>query len=215
MGFYDRRILPHIIHLVCGSAKIKAERLKVVPQAEGQVLEIGMGSGHNLALYDQDKVEQLWGLEPSAAMRQKARNNVEASGMEVTWLDLPSETIPLADESVDTVVLTFTLCSIADWRGALGEMGRVLKPQGKLLYCEHGYAPQGRVRRWQDRLNSSWKKIAGGCHLNRRIEDLLVESGFVLHSPQRGFVPGAPKFSSYIYWGCASYAQDSKSLSES
>ena len=153
MSFYEDKILPHVIHLACGAKPILKQREKVVPQAEGRILEIGMGTGINLAYYNPDKVEKLWGLEPSAGMRAKARPRIEAAPFDVEWLDLPGEEIPLDDNAVDTVVLTYTLCTIADWLSAVRQMRRVLKPGGKLLFSEHGKAPDAAVEKWQNRIN--------------------------------------------------------------
>ena len=169
MGFYDTHILPHLMYLSCGIKPIGRQREKVVPLAAGRVLEVGMGSGLNIPYYDRDKVEFVWGLEPSTGMRRKARRNLRHAGFEVKWLDLPGEEIPLDDGSVDTVLLTYTLCTIPDWRQALGQMRRVMKPGGTLIFCEHGESPDARVRKWQERVNPVWKKVSGGCHLNRPI----------------------------------------------
>jgi ubiquinone/menaquinone biosynthesis C-methylase UbiE len=178
MGLYERYVLPHMINMSCGSPPILKQREKVVPQAQGRVLEIGMGSGLNLSFYDPDKVDLVFGLEPSEGMRIKAQKNLAASPVQVEWLDLPGEQIPLDDKSVDTVVLTYTLCTIADFRAALLGMRRVLKPGGALLFCEHGEAPDESISRWQARINPFWQKIAGGCNLNRPIPQNIEESGF-------------------------------------
>ena len=178
MSFYDDKILPHVIHLACGTKPVLKQREKIVPQAEGRILEIGMGSGINIAYYNPDKVTKLWGLEPSTGMREKAKKRVAAAPFDLEWLDLPGEEIPLDDSSVDTVVLTYTLCTIPDWLAAVKQMRRVLKPGGKLLFSEHGKAPDAAVRKWQDRIDPLWGKIAGGCHLNRDIPKLLTEGGF-------------------------------------
>ena len=203
MSLYERHILPHVVHLACGSPGIAAKRRLVVPHAAGRVLEIGMGSGHNLAFYNPDRVEHLWGLEPSEGMRRRAARNLERSPVAVEWLDLPSESIPLADSSADTVVLTFTLCSILSWEKALGEMRRVLKPQGQLLFCEHGRHPEQRVQKWQDRLNPLWKKLAGGCHLNRDIPVLLRDGGFHLEQLEQGTLSPGPHWITWSSWGRA------------
>ncbi|RLC99859.1 MAG: SAM-dependent methyltransferase, partial [Chloroflexota bacterium] len=133
MNFYDEHCLPHLIHCACGLKVIQSQREKVVPVAEGRVLEVGMGSALNIPFYDPDKVEFVWGLEPSQAMRKKARKNLGRAPFEVRLLDLPGEEIPLDDNSVDSVLLTYTLCTIPDWRNALQQMRRVLKPGGKLI----------------------------------------------------------------------------------
>ncbi|MAZ88869.1 MAG: SAM-dependent methyltransferase [Cellvibrionaceae bacterium] len=203
MSFYDNHILPHVIDLACGSKPVLKQREKIVPQAEGRILEIGMGSGINIPFYDPDKVEKVWGLEPSEGMREKARPRVEAAPFELEWLGLPGEEIPLDNDSADTIVLTYTLCTIPDWRAAVEQMRRVLKPGGKLLFSEHGKAPDEAVRKWQDRINPVWKKIGGGCHLNRDIPKLLTEGGFDIKQLDSMYVPSTPKVAGYTYWGYA------------
>ena len=199
---YDRFILPHLIHLACGNEAIERQRGKVVPHATGRVLEIGMGSGLNLAHYDPGKVDLLWGLEPSEGMRRKALRRVEASPIDVRWLDLPAEEIPLEEHSVDTVVLTYSLCTIPGWRQALEQMRRVLKPDGRLLIAEHGKATDAAVHRWQQRLEPIWKPIAGGCHLTRDIPALVEAGGFSIETMETMFLPG-PRFATFNYWGAA------------
>ena len=135
MSFYEEHILPHVINCACGMKTVAKQREKIVPQARGQVLEVGMGSGLNLPFYHTDAVDFVWGLEPSSGMRAKAQANIDAASVAVRWLDLPGEHIPFEDNSVDTVLLTYTLCTIPDWFAALKQMQRVLKPQGKLLFC--------------------------------------------------------------------------------
>jgi ubiquinone/menaquinone biosynthesis C-methylase UbiE len=181
---------------------IDRQRSKMVPLAKGVVLEIGMGSALNLKHYDVDKVEMIWGLEPSAGMRRKAQSNLDQSSIKVKWLDLPSESIPLDDNSVDTVVLTYTLCTIADWRAALVEMKRVLKSDGKLIFSEHGKAPDEDVQNWQKRVNPIWKKLAGGCNLDRDIPRLIESVGFKIDKLEQCYVKG-PKIATYQYFGTA------------
>ncbi len=201
MGFYDDRILPHLINLACSAKPIRYQRKKVVPHAEGRILEVGMGSGLNIQYYDPDKVEFVWGLEPSRGMRRKAEKNLAAAPFEVKWLDLPGEQIPLDDDSADTVLLTYTLCTIPDWRTALEQVRRVLKPGGKLLFCEHGRAPDENVRRWQDRINGVWGKVAGGCNVNRPIPDYIEQGGFKIHRIETMYVPSTPRVAGFTYWG--------------
>ena len=202
MSFYDDRVLPHLIDLACSTKPARKQREKIVHLAEGDVLEIGFGSGLNLPYYDRDKVRRIFGLEPSEGMRRKAQPNVDASGLDVEFIDLPGEEIPLESQSVDTVLVTFTLCSIDDAVAALECMRRVLKPGGKLLYCEHGAAPDDRVRRWQDRLNPGWKRVSGGCNMNRDVPGLIESTGFSITTDERMYIPG-PKILSYNYWGAA------------
>ena len=206
MGFYENRILPVMINKACAGPPILKQREKVVPEAQGRVLEVGMGSGINLPFYDPSRVEFVWGLEPSEGMRKLAGERIAAAPFEVKLLDLPGESIPLDDHSVDTVLLTFTLCTIPDFRTALAQMRRVLKPGGKLLFCEHGEAPDDSVRKWQNRINPIWKKIAGGCNLNRPIPHCLTEAGFAIENLETLYLPNTPRIAAFNYWGRASVA---------
>ena len=205
MGFYDRHILPHLINLACGAKPIRYQRRKIVPQAEGRVLEIGIGSGLNLPFYDPTRVEKLWGLEPAAEIRRMAEKAAVGLPFDVEFIGLPGEAIPLDDRSVDTVVTTYTLCTIPDAVAALREMRRVLKPGGRLLFAEHGRAPDESVRRWQDRLTPMWRRIGGGCHLNRDMPDLLRQGGFSVDRLETMYIPG-PRPMSFNYWGAATPA---------
>ncbi len=153
MGWYEERLLPHLINLACATKPTRKQREKIVPLARGDVLEIGIGSGLNLPYYEQDKVRKIWGLEPSEGMRKLAKRKLVGSALDLEFIDLPGEEIPLEDNSVDTVVVTYTLCTILDAGKALEGMRRVLKKDGCLLFTEHGRAPDEDVRRWQRRLN--------------------------------------------------------------
>jgi ubiquinone/menaquinone biosynthesis C-methylase UbiE len=175
-----------------------------VPQAQGEVLEIGFGSGLNLPHYRREQVSRLWALEPSAEMRALAAPRVAASGLDVHWLELPGEAVPLPAHSVDCVVMTYTLCTIPDAAAALAQVRRVLRPPGRLLFCEHGAAPDAAVRRWQDRLDGLWSRLAGGCHLNREMEPLIASAGFCLDELQSRYLPKTPRFAGYNTWGVAS-----------
>jgi len=203
MGLYERYVLPRMIDKACGAPPVLKQRAKVVPLAEGRVLEVGMGSGINLAFYDPSRVKLVFGLEPSEGMRRKAQKNLAQSPVKVEWLDLPGEQVPLDDHSVDTVVLTYTLCTIPDFRAALAQMRRVLRPGGSLLFCEHGEAPDAGVRKWQARINPIWKKIGGGCNLNRPIPHLLEEGGFKIGQLDSMYLPNTPKVAAFNYWGQA------------
>ena len=204
MSWYEQRILPHVIDLACSTKPCRKQREKIVPLAEGDVPEIGMGSGLNLPYYDQHKVRKLWGLEPSEGMRKLAAKNLQGLSLDLDleFIDLPGEEIPLESNSVDTVLVTFTLCTIPDAASALQGMRRVLKPGGRLLFCEHGAAPDEGVRRWQDRLNSGWSKIAGGCNMNRDIPAMIAAGGFDIVNDERMYIPGL-RILSYNYWGSA------------
>jgi len=186
------------------SAKpITYQRRKVVPLAEGRVLEIGMGAGQNLAFYDPARVSHIWGLEPSAEMRARARKRAEGLSIGLDFLDLRAEEIPLDDRSADTVLVTYTLCTIPDVARALKGMRRVLKPGGRLIFCEHGRAPDENVRRWQERITPLWKIIGGGCHVGRPIPDLIREGGFEIEKMETMYLPSTPRFAGYNYWGAA------------
>lgn len=206
MSIYGDKILPHLINFACSTKPNQKQREKIVPLANGEVLEVGFGSGLNLPFYDKQKVHKIWGLEPSEGMRRKARHMVEASGLSVEFIDLPGESIPLEINSVDTVLVTYSLCTIPDVVAALDGMRRVLRPGGRLLYCEHGIAPDESVRRWQRRLNPVWSRVAGGCNMDRDIPDLLKKGGFAITADDRMYIPGL-KMLCYNYWGVAKAAR--------
>ena len=203
MSFYENHILPHLIGFACATPQIMKQRSLVVPAAEGRVLEIGFGSGTNLEFYDPVKVERLFALEPSEGMRRKAARAVSASPLEIEWLGLPGEDIPLETDSVDTVVLTYTACTIPDAAAALSQMRRVLKPGGRLLFSEHGAAPDEGVAKWQRRIEPVWKPIAGGCHLTRKPDQMIAEAGFKIDRLTADYLPKSPKFAAFNYAGSA------------
>jgi len=202
VSWYDEKILPRMINVACGSKPTQKQREKIVPRASGDVLEIGFGSGLNLPHYDRGRVRHIWGLEPSSGMRKIAAEPIATSGLEVELIDLPGEEIPLDDNCVDTVLITYTLCTIPDMASALDGMRRVMRSDGRLLFCEHGKAPDANVVKWQDRMNPAWKKIAGGCNMNRDIPAALVAAGFEISDDNRMYIPGI-KALSYNYWGAA------------
>jgi ubiquinone/menaquinone biosynthesis C-methylase UbiE len=203
MGFYERRILPWLLDTTMSAKPISHQRRKVVPLAEGRVLEIGIGAGQNLAFYDPAKVSHVWGLEPSAAMRERALKRSRDLRFNLEFLDLKAEEIPLDDKSADTVLVTYTLCTIPEVVRALKGMRRVLKPGGRLIFCEHGKAPDLNVQKWQERLTPIWKVIGGGCHVGRPIPDLIREGGFEIEKMETMYLPATPRFAGYNYWGSA------------
>lgn len=203
MGFYDKVIVPRFINCACGTKPIMKQREKVVPIAEGTVLEIGIGTGLNLPYYDPAKVERLIGLDPSEESWRLAGERASQLPFSVEFVGLPGEEIPLDANSVDTVLVTYALCTIPDPVAALQGMARVLRPGGKLIFCEHGEAPDAGVRRWQSRINPLWRRIAGGCNLNRPIPRLLGEGGFAVAAMEQMYLPGTPKIAGYNYWGSA------------
>jgi ubiquinone/menaquinone biosynthesis C-methylase UbiE len=176
-NWYERHLLPHLVDFACSRAPVRRERKEVVARARGRVLEVGIGTGLNLAHYDKSRVTRIVGLDPALEMQGLARRRMRRAGLDVELVALSAEHIPLADASVDSIVMTYTLCSIEDPRAALAEMRRVLAPGGMLLFSEHGLAPEESVRRWQRRLQPHWSRIAGGCHLDRDIPALLEEAG--------------------------------------
>jgi ubiquinone/menaquinone biosynthesis C-methylase UbiE len=206
MGFYDRHILPPLLSLAMGTKPIRYQRKKVVPRAQGRVLEIGFGAGHNLPFYDAGKVTHLWALEPAKEMRARAAERVAQSPLAIEFLDLPGEQIPLDSESADTVLVTYTICTIPDAMKALSEMRRVLKPDGRMIFCEHGEAPDAKVKRWQDRLTPMWRACFGGCHLARPIPEMIGEAGFRIENVETMYLPGTPRFAGFNYWGEAAKA---------
>jgi ubiquinone/menaquinone biosynthesis C-methylase UbiE len=206
MGFYDKHILPRVINCACGAKPVMKQREKVVPGATGTVLEIGIGSGRNLPFYDPAKVERLIGLDPSMECWALAAERAAHVDFEVEFIGLSGEQIPLEDDSVDTVVVTYALCTIPDPVLALHGMGRVLRPGGKLIFCEHGRAPDEGVSKWQDRLNPLWGRLFGGCNMNRDIPRLLNVGGFDIDSLETMYLPGSPRFAGYNFWGSARLA---------
>ncbi|HSW14187.1 MAG TPA: class I SAM-dependent methyltransferase [Solimonas sp.] len=203
MSFYDRYILPHLIDCACGMGEVMKARSQVLPRARGRVLEIGIGTGLNLSFYDAAKVSHICGVDPAAEMHPIAQRRAQAISIPVETLPLEIGQIGAADGSFDTVVTTFTLCTIPEAVPALLEMRRVLKPGGELLFCEHGLAPDADVRRWQDRLTPLWKPLAGGCHLNRDVPRMLADGGFRIADLQERYLPKAPRPMSYVYSGAA------------
>ena len=199
MGFYARHVLPRLIDVAMRSRDAMAERGKLVPRATGAVLEVGVGSGLNLALYA-PTVERVYGLDPSPELQRMARCRAERAGVPARFLIASAEAVPLPDRSVDTVVSTWTLCSIPDPARALAEIRRVLRPGGRFIFIEHGRSPDAPVLAWQERLNPIWQRVAGGCHLNRSIDLLVVASGFRITEIERGYSRGPRPFT-YLYKG--------------
>jgi len=203
MSFYERRILPWLLDVAMSAKPITYQRKKVVPLAEGRVLEIGIGAGQNLEFYNSAKVSHVWGLEPSAEMRERALKRAKDAKFSLEFLDLKAEEIPLDDKAADTVLVTYTLCTIPDVVRALKGMRRVLKPGGRLIFCEHGRAPDANVSKWQDRITPMWKALGAGCHLARPIPDLIRQGGFEIEKMEQMYLPSTPRFAGYNYWGSA------------
>jgi ubiquinone/menaquinone biosynthesis C-methylase UbiE len=205
VGFYAERVVPYLVHFAMRQATLVPYRQRVIAKAEGRVLEIGIGSGLNFPFYTPE-VTTVVGLEPSAKLLSMARHqNNSASMVRGELVEGSAEAIPLEDGSIDTVVTTWTLCTIPDVQRALQEMRRVMAPSGRLLFVEHGRSPDTSVRRWQDRLNPMWKPIAGGCHLNRPMAELIERAGFRIEQMDTGYGKG-PRPMVFMYEGVASKA---------
>lgn len=202
MRFYKRHILPFCLDKACSIGPIEKQRAKIVPFAKGDVLEIGIGSGLNLPHYDPIKVNRVVGVDPDEHIWARSQNRRKAAGFQVDRIGLSGEDIPLESATMDTVVVTYSLCTIPDPVKALREMRRILKPGGEILFCEHGRAADSKVEKWQRRIDPLWSKIAGGCHSGRDIPRLLLNAGLESHELHQQYIPG-PKVLSYNYWGRA------------
>lgn len=202
MGLYDRFVLPRLVHLTCSARPNMRQREKLVPLARGRVLEVGIGSGLNLPFYDAGLITEVCGLDPARELTDMAAAAAQDVPFTVELVSAGAEQIPLEGDQFDTVVLTYTLCTIPDSELALSEIARVLKPQGRLLFCEHGLAPDASVRRWQDRIDPIWRRLGGGCRLNRNIPEVIRGGGFEITGMETMYIPGW-RPASFNYWGVA------------
>ena len=203
MGIYEKYILPKFLNFAMKAPAMTKLRSRLVPLAEGKVLEIGIGSGLNLPFYSANV--QVTGVDPSAELQVYAQDIARERGMNVEFLTRSGEAIPADENSFDSVVMTWTLCTIPEPVKALEEIRRVLKPQGKVIFAEHGKAPDLEVVKWQNRINPVWNIIGGGCNLNRQIERLYTGAGFAFADIEKGYVPG-PRWATYNYRGIATMA---------
>jgi len=203
MGFYADTIVPRLVTCACGTKPILKQREKVVPEARGQVLEIGVGSGHNLPYYRKDQVERIVGIDPCSTSWALAQPRAKTLGVPIEFIEGSAESMPLPDASFDTVLMTYSLCTIPDAQAALHEMRRVLKPDGRLVFCEHGEAPHAAVARWQQRVNPLWRKLLGGCNLNRPITRWITDAGFSIVNLDQMYLPGTPRIAGFNVWGSA------------
>jgi ubiquinone/menaquinone biosynthesis C-methylase UbiE len=202
MGFYAHYVLPRLIDLAMRNKEAARLRAEWIPRARGEVLEIGIGSGLNLPFYSPE-VQRVYGVDPSVELQRMARKRVAARRLPVEFLSQSAEEpLPLPNESVDTVVVTWTICSIPNVEQALRQMKRVLKPSGRLIFLEHGRSPDPSVVAWQDRLTPLWKRFTGGCHLNRKMDELITAAGFQITELKTCYLSG-PRPMSYIYQGFA------------
>ena len=203
MGFYSDKVVPRLVTCACGTKPILKQREKVVPEARGRVLEIGMGAGHNLPYYRAEQVERIVGIDPCSTSWALAKPRATSLGVPLEFIEGSAESIPLPDEEFDTVLMTYSLCTIPDAQAALQEIRRVLKPGGRLVFCEHGEAPDASVARWQQRVNPLWRKLLGGCNLNRPITRWISDAGFSISTLDQMYLPGTPRIAGFNVWGSA------------
>jgi ubiquinone/menaquinone biosynthesis C-methylase UbiE len=202
MRFYSKYILPGLIQWACSNDISDSKRARVVPLAEGHVLEIGIGAGNNLPYYNKSQVNHLTAIDPLEELWKKRRVNLSQLSFKVKYIKGDAGHIPARDQTFDTVVTTFTLCSVKDINATLIEINRVLKPDGKLLYSEHGKSPDKATERWQNLVNPLWKRVSGGCNLNRDIPALFEQHGFKIDDISTAYMPGW-RLTSFSYWGTA------------
>lgn len=203
MGFYSEKIVPRLVTCACGTNPILKQREKVVPLVSGAVLEIGMGAGHNLPYYDTQRVSSVVGIDPCGTSWGLAQPRAQGLGVPLDFVEGSAEDMPLEDAQFDSVLMTFSLCTIPNAQAALAEIHRVLKPGGQLVFCEHGQAPDDTVVKWQNRINPLWRRLLGGCNLNRPILDWIKGSGFMLQSVDQMYLPGTPRIAGFNVWGSA------------
>ncbi|MBX3482568.1 class I SAM-dependent methyltransferase [Phenylobacterium sp.] len=201
---YERFLLPKLLKCACSAPPILKQREKVVPKAEGRVLELGIGMGLNLPLYDVGKVESVTGVDPAPELRRIAEAAPRDPRLAVRVENGTAEALPFDDASFDCIVCTFTLCSVQTPAKALSEARRVLKPGGRFLYCEHGLSPDEDVAKWQRRIEPVWKRLCGGCHLTRPVTRAVEQAGFRVERSDAMYLPRAPRFAGWSEWGEAS-----------
>jgi SAM-dependent methyltransferase len=203
MSWYAHVVLPRLIDCACGLGAVTRQRRKVVPLAEGRVLEVGIGSGRNLPHYDPARVTSVLGVDPGSELLRIAQRRAASAPFPVEFIPVEGETVAVDAHSIDTVVVTYTLCTIPGVHAALAGMRRALKPGGRLLFCEHGLAPDAAVARFQSRLEPLWGRLFGGCHLTRDVPALLREGGFRVELTETAYLRGAPRFAGFHYVGSA------------
>ncbi|MEP2990165.1 MAG: class I SAM-dependent methyltransferase [Parasphingorhabdus sp.] len=200
-NLWEKYAVPKLITFACSQPAVMKDRSKIVPKAQGNVLELGCGGGINLQFYDRERVEKLTGLDPSAELLDYTRSEAQSRGIDMEILDGIGEAMPFKDDSFDTVLTTFTLCSVQDGAQVLNEMRRVLKPGGKILFLEHGRAPDAGPEKWQQRLEPMWKHIAGGCHLHRPVIKKFEANGFEVANSDGHYAPKTPRFLGWMEMG--------------
>ena len=201
---YEKFLLPKLLDTCCSTKPIQYQRKKIVPQAKGAVLEIGVGSGLNIPFYEKKDIHKVYGLDPSEELCEIARKTAENNQLKIDFLINSAEEVELPSNSIDTVLITYTLCTIPNPFDALKEIKRVMKSDARILFCEHGIAPDKNIVKWQNRINPLWGKLFGGCNINRDIPDILLRSGFKIKNLNQMYLPSTPKIVGYNYWGNAS-----------
>jgi len=202
-SWYEKFFLPKVCDKCCSTKPINYQRNKVVPLAKGIVLEIGIGSGLNIPFYNKNNIEKIIGLDPSEELNFLANKVAKKNNIEIDFIISGAEDIALPDNSVDTILITYTLCTIPDLDNSMAEMKRVLKSDGKFIFCEHGIAPDQNIVKWQSRINPIWKAIMGGCNINRNIPKIISDGGFDITNISEMYLPSTPKIVGYNYWGIA------------
>jgi ubiquinone/menaquinone biosynthesis C-methylase UbiE len=202
-SWYEKFFLPKLCDKCCSTKPINYQRNKVVPLAQGVVLEIGMGSGLNIPFYNKNNIEKIIGLDPSEELNFLAKKVAKKNNIEIDFIISGAEDIALPDNSIDTILITYTLCTIPDLDNSMAEMKRVLKSDGKFIFCEHGIAPDQNIVKWQSRINPIWKAIMGGCNINRNIPKIISDGGFDITNISEMYLPSTPKIVGYNYWGVA------------
>ena len=203
-SMYNKYVVPRLLDVCCSTKPIKYQRNKIVPHAKGEVLEIGIGSGLNLPYYNKSLVKKVYGLDPSEELNEIALKNASTINLEIDFIISGAEEIKLPSKSIDTVLITYTLCTIPEFKEALKEIKRVLKDDGIMLFCEHGLAPDKNISKWQNRINPLWGKLFGGCNINRNIPHIIQGSGLNIKKLEQMYLPSTPKIVAYNYWGVAS-----------
>ena len=203
MSFYEKKILPKVLDLLCGSSPINYQRKKIVPKVSGNVLEIGIGSGLNLPHYNVSNISNITALDPAEELTDIAKKRISELDLDIDVINCGAEEIPLESKSFDSILVTYTLCSIENLDDSMREIRRVMKDDGNLFFCEHGIAPDLKTKNWQNRINPIWKRLMGGCNINRDIPEIISNSKLEIVNLETMFLPSTPKIAGFNYWGTA------------
>ena len=203
MSFYEKKILPKVLDLLCGSSPINYQRKKIVPKVSGNVLEIGIGSGLNLPHYNVSNISNITALDPAEELTDIAKKRISELDLDIDVINCGAEEIPLESKSFDSILVTYTLCSIENLDDSMREIRRVMKDDGNLFFCEHGIAPDLKTKNWQNRINPIWKRLMGGCNINRDIPEIISNSKLEIVDLETMFLPSTPRIAGFNYWGTA------------